>query len=221
MTQANAIQEFARQFQRPQGNANTLGQEDFLRLMITQLSNQDPFQPMENGDFLGQMAQFSTVSGINELNESFSAASSALTSNQALQAASLVGREMLVPSESIHFNGTDPARGALSVPSGATGASVSIFNEAGEVVAQFPASIDPALGRADFSWDGLGPDGEPLPAGTYRIEAHAQTSSDSESLVPLVWGQIDSVSLAGPGGRIEVNLLGLGSTGLSQALEIG
>ncbi|MDT8438403.1 MAG: flagellar hook assembly protein FlgD [Wenzhouxiangellaceae bacterium] len=221
MNEANAIQEFARQFRQPAQNNGVLGQDDFLRLMITQLRNQDPFQPMENGQFLGQMAQFSTVTGINQLNDSFAAASSALTSNQALQAASLVGREMLVPSESIHFDGTAPARGALAVPPGASGVSVSIFDASGELVRQFPATIDPALGRADFSWDGLGADGEPLPAGTYRIEAQAQLPSGSQSLVPLVWGRIDSVSLAGPGGRIDVNLLGLGSTSLSQALEIG
>ena len=62
-----------------------LGQEDFLTLMITQFRNQDPFEPMDNGEFLGQLAQFSTVNGIESLNSSFSGLSSAMQDNQALQ----------------------------------------------------------------------------------------------------------------------------------------
>ena len=72
-----------------------LGQEDFLHLMLTQLKNQDPFKPMESGEFLGQLAQFGTVQGLAGLQTSFDSLSSSLVSNQALQASSLVGRSAL------------------------------------------------------------------------------------------------------------------------------
>jgi len=75
-----------------------LGQEQFLKLLTTQLANQDPTKPMENGDFLGQLAQFSSVSGIQDLQKSFSAFAGSISSNQSLQAAGLVGRTVLVPS---------------------------------------------------------------------------------------------------------------------------
>ena len=80
-----------------------LGQEEFLNLMVTQLKNQDPFKPLESGEFLGQLAQFGTVSGLAELKTSFSELAGSLVSNQALQAASLVGRKRdLVASSTAH-----------------------------------------------------------------------------------------------------------------------
>ncbi len=71
-----------------------LGQEDFLTLMITQFQNQDPFEPMDNGQFLGQLAQFSTVSGIDSLNSGFAGLEGALRDEQALQAAGILVRRV-------------------------------------------------------------------------------------------------------------------------------
>ncbi|MEQ8207860.1 MAG: flagellar hook capping FlgD N-terminal domain-containing protein, partial [Woeseia sp.] len=76
-----------------------LGQEAFMTLMMAQFRNQDPFEPMDNGDFLGQLAQFGTVSGIDELNGAFSGLQSSIQSDQALQAAGLVGRTVLAESD--------------------------------------------------------------------------------------------------------------------------
>ena len=78
-----------------------LGQEDFLHLMLTQLKNQDPFKPMESGEFLGQIAQFGTVQGLAGLQTSFDSLSSSLVSNQALQASTVVGRSALVQTSTI------------------------------------------------------------------------------------------------------------------------
>ena len=73
-----------------------LGQEDFMELMLAQMNHQDPFKPMENGEFLTQMAQFSAVSGLKDIKDSFKSLSESMQSNQALQAASMVGRRVLV-----------------------------------------------------------------------------------------------------------------------------
>ena len=78
-----------------------LGQEDFLHLMLTQLKNQDPFKPMESGEFLGQLAQFGTVQGLAGLQTSFDSLASSLVSNQALQASSLVGRSALAATSTL------------------------------------------------------------------------------------------------------------------------
>ena len=78
---------------------NELGQDAFLELMVTQLKNQDPFKPLDSGEFLGQLAQFGTVQGLSGLQTSFDGLASSLVSNQALQAASLVGRTALVESD--------------------------------------------------------------------------------------------------------------------------
>src|SRR5690554_4565292 len=88
----------------PSQGKNELGQEDFLKLMVTQMRNQDPFAPMDNGQFLAQMAQFSAASGIGELQKSFEAFQQSMAASQTLSAASLVGREVMVESPEGHLS---------------------------------------------------------------------------------------------------------------------
>lgn len=220
MSEMTAIQDlFTRQPQSSERKRDELGQEDFLRLMTTQLQNQDPFKPMENGDFLGQMAQFSTVSGIDRLQETFTSTADALTGSQALQAASLVDRQVLVPSAQAGFDGENPMTGVVEVPGQSEAAVLAIQNAQGQLVAQVPLSPGPD-GRATFSWDGVGNDGKLAPPGEYRLQAAYRVGRETEAAQPLVWGRVDSVSLNGPGGGISINVAGMGAMSLSQALEI-
>ena len=92
-----------------------LGQEDFLTLMITQFRNQDPFEPMDNGDFLGQLAQFGTVNGIEQLNSSMAGLTGSIQNDQALQAASLVGRGVLAQSNAGYLPDGGQMTGAVEV----------------------------------------------------------------------------------------------------------
>ena len=105
--------------QLPSSNSSSkkeLGQTDFLHLMLTQLKNQDPFKPLDSSEFLGQLAQFGTVSGLAQLQTSFDGLASSLTSDQALQASGLVGRSALVPgAEALLANGK--LSGAVDLPS--------------------------------------------------------------------------------------------------------
>src|SRR5210317_436596 len=80
-----------------QANSDQLGQEDFLKLMTTQLQNQDPFAPMENAEFIAQMAQFSTVTGITEMGESRKTLSSQISEFRVATASSLMGASVMVP----------------------------------------------------------------------------------------------------------------------------
>ena len=98
---------------------NMLNQEDFFSLMIAQFQNQDPFKPMESGEFLGQIAQFSTVDGINTLNSSFGDLRTQMTSDQTLQASGLIDRDVLVPTDSIRYAGQGTVDGRIHVPTGA------------------------------------------------------------------------------------------------------
>ena len=112
-----------------------LGQEEFLSLMTTQLQNQDPFKPLENGDFIAQMAQFGTVSGIESLQKSFESLSTSLTSNRALEASVMVGRSVLVPSTHNNLVAGEPMKGAIDLPAAAGELTLKITNEKGELVA--------------------------------------------------------------------------------------
>ena len=107
------------QLRAPGGTApanDDMGQADFLKLMTTQLRNQDPFEPLENGEFLAQIAQFGTVTGIQELQQSFGDLSSALQSNRALQASVLVGKQVLVEGSQAELGADTPLRGAVELP---------------------------------------------------------------------------------------------------------
>ncbi|MFP4209266.1 MAG: flagellar hook assembly protein FlgD [Wenzhouxiangella sp.] len=204
----------------PTNPNNNLGQEEFLSLMIAQLQNQDPFEPMENGDFLGQMAQFSTVSGIGELKESFEATAQALQGGQALQAASLVDRQALVESDQLAYDGENPPRGAFEVPSGALEAQVEIRDEGGALIRRVPAVIG-ADGRASFAWDGVDEDGIQRAPGSYSIAASVRVGNEMQAADTMVWGRIESVTLGSSrDGSAVLNIAGLGSVPLGQAKEI-
>ncbi|HEX5050079.1 MAG TPA: flagellar hook capping FlgD N-terminal domain-containing protein, partial [Gammaproteobacteria bacterium] len=103
-----------------------LGQDAFLQLMVTQLKNQDPFKPLDSGEFLGQLAQFGTVQGLSGLQTSFDGLASSLVSNQALQAASLVGRTALVETDHGAIAAGGSLDGAVDVPAATGGVAVEI-----------------------------------------------------------------------------------------------
>ncbi len=118
----------------PAARKDELGQEEFLNLMITQLKNQDPFKPLESGEFLGQLAQFGTVSGLAGLQTSFNSLASSLVSNQALQAAGLVGRTALVESDTAALPAGGIVEGAVELPATSGRVVVEISDATGEVV---------------------------------------------------------------------------------------
>jgi flagellar basal-body rod modification protein FlgD len=214
------IRQFGGQSVLPPNQNNELGQEEFLSLMIAQLQNQDPFKPMENGDFLGQMAQFSTVSGIGDLKNSFDATARSLQGGQALQAASLVDRSALVVSDEVAYDGESATRGAFVVPPGALEAQVDIRDSSGALIRRVPATLG-ADGRASFVWDGFDDDGVQRAPGNYSISASVRVGNEMQAAETMVWGRIESVTLGtSQNGSAVLNIAGLGSVPLGQAREI-
>lgn len=176
-----------------------LGQTEFLDLMITQLKTQDPFSPMENGDFISQMAQFSSVTGLAELQQSFDKLANSLQSNQALQASTLVGRTVLVPSAVGTLSTGGSIAGAVNLPVSSGAVGVNIQDSAGQVVRRLELGSKPS-GEAYFKWDGLSDAGVPAAAGRYFISADAGINGETVALETLMSSSVDSVTL-GQGGR--------------------
>lgn len=194
-----------------------IGQADFLKLMTTQLQAQDPFKPMDSSQFLGQIAQFSQVSGLQDLNSAFAGLASSLTANQTLQGAALVGREVLVAGSRLNLGSEGSVSGAIEVPQSGW-LSVEISDASGQVVRHIDYGAQGA-GRGDFSWDGLDDDGKRLPAGSYKFQA--QVSSDGGSSVAAntyVLGQVIGVQPSSSGLQVEVS--GIGTLPLSQIERI-
>jgi flagellar basal-body rod modification protein FlgD len=194
-----------------------LGQEEFLNLMITQLKNQDPFKPLESGEFLGQLAQFGTVSGLAGLQTSFSSLASSLVSNQALQAASLVGRTALVESDIAALAEGGTVEGAVEVPATTGGVSVEVRDATGQVVRHLPLGGQHA-GLVRFEWDGQTDAGEQADPGLYEIVASYQKGDTAEAAATFVTAPVDSVLFGANG--FSVQLRGLGEMPFSAVREI-
>ena len=193
-----------------------LGQADFLKLMTAQLQYQDPMKPMDNAQFIGQMAQFSTVSGIQGLQDSFTKLATSLQSTDTLQAAGLVGHSVLVPGSAAALGSSGGISGAIDVP--ASGAvTVDIADASGAVVRQINLGTQGA-GLAAFNWDGLSNTGERLAAGAYQFKARVDNNGQTQSASTYVVATVNSVSL-GSGG-LTLDLQGLGPVAFGQVRQI-
>ncbi len=199
-------------------NTNELSQEDFLALMVAQMENQDPFQPMESGEFFSQIAQFGMVAGMEEVQASIDALAGSLVSDQSLAAAGLVGSEVLVPGESITYQG-GTVEGAVDVPFPVDDLTVTIYDSAGQPVQTLSLGDQPG-GLVGFSWDGMTAEGEPAPAGEYRWEANATVDGNGVALPTLVQGEVTSVTLGGYGQELTLELEGVGEVPFSEVRRI-
>lgn len=174
---------------------SALGQEQFLKLMMTQLQNQDPTAPMESADFLGQLAQFGTVSGIQGLQQQFMDVAETLSSDRALRGAALLGKTALTPTEQLRLPEDGDVRFSLDLPSPASKVQIALEDEQGRTVRNFELGAQNA-GMLDISWSGLDNGGERLPAGSYRIRAFASQGRSSEAVLAFQANTIKGVELA-------------------------
>jgi flagellar basal-body rod modification protein FlgD len=196
----------------------SLGQDEFLELMTTQLRNQDPMEPMDNGEFLAQIAQFGTVNGINELLTTTQTLSASLQSSQALQASNIIGRRVLVEHDEGHLSATGTLQGAAQLRNSAD-VAVNIYDMSGQVVNRIELGAQ-SPGLVPFAWDGTTLSGERAPSGRYRVEVEATRFGESEALAPMVTSTVTSLTLGGIGREMQVELENLGQVGFSQVNQI-
>jgi len=170
----------------PDVKKSELGQDEFLKLMLTQIKYQDPMKPMENGEFIGQMAQFSTVSGIEKMNTSIESLSSAYGSSQTLQASQLIGREVLLADNTLELKDSDSGAGGrfdLDASSGAV--TVDVMDPGGSLVRRISLGQQ-AAGSHDFHWNGRDDNGDPVAAGSYTAVITAEGSNGDDVALPVL-----------------------------------
>ena len=194
-----------------------LGQNEFLQLMLAQLKNQDPFKAMDPSQFLGQLAQFGTVTGIQEMQNAFGTLSDAMRSSQVLDGSTMVGREVLVASQDATLQAEGSVHGAFDVPSGATGLTLNIRDANGTLVRH--TALPAGTGLQEFSWDGTADNGVRAPAGNYTFEAIASGGGRSESLEMLLASRVTSVTID-PTSGLTLNTQDLGSRALSDVRRV-
>ncbi len=201
------------------GRKTELGQEDFFALLTTQLAQQDPFKPLDNTEFIAQMAQFSSLESLQAMQSSFADLASSMTSNQALQASALVGRTVLVPSNVGSFDGASEVQGVVALSSPATNAVLSIEDESGQLIKTIELG-DLEQGPNEFSWDGTDEGGNLVAPGFYKMTVTGGVYGQETNLPTGVFARVDSVNLGGAQGGIYLNLDGLGSVSLDDVSQI-
>ena len=195
-----------------------LGKNEFLNLLVAQLNNQNPLEPQGNGEFIAQLAQFSTVEGVEKLNTSMESLLSGYQSSQALQASSLVGRKVIVPTDKAVVDTSESFKASLVLPTTSSNVYVNVYDSAGTAVNRINLG-EQAAGNVSFIWDGKDASGNLLPPGTYKFEAQATYDGETKGLYTMLPANVDSVTLGGS--ELTLNLAGLGSVPLSQVQVIG
>jgi flagellar basal-body rod modification protein FlgD len=196
-----------------------MGQDMFLKLMMTQLQNQNPLKPQDSSEFLSQLAQFSMVTGIQDLQKNFSSFATSMNQDQAVQAANLVGKKALVGADTVALGTSGSVVGQVQLPGDATKVSVSFVAANG--VAKRTLELGPqSQGSVPFTWDGLTDDQlHAADPGTYTIKVEAVVGGETVALSPSVEGSIESVTLGGTNG-LELDMGALGRHGLKDIQEV-
>jgi len=199
---------------------STLGKDAFLQLLVTQMQNQNPLDPQENGEFVAQLAQFSSLESMQSLNDAVLYIASGLQSSQALQASSLVGRNVIVETDKAVVDTSKGMTGSINLTSSSTATSVGIYDKDDKLVRTIDLGTQKA-GKIDFTWDGLDDDGEVAAAGTYTFKATASIEGKTTAMTTNLPASVTSVTMGANGSEMTLNLAGLGSIALSKIQSIG
>jgi flagellar basal-body rod modification protein FlgD len=200
-------------------NASSLGINDFLELMSTQLQNQDPTKPLDSSEFVSQLAQFGSVSGIQQMNTTLQTLSDSMRASQTLTGVSMVGHEVLATSDTANLTAGSSITGAVTVPGGASSVTLQVEDSSGAVVRQ--VAISPTAGQQGFTWDGLSDSGAQLASGKYTLKVTASVGGAGQSLATSVIGTVSSVSIDTSTNAVTLNTPELGPVAMSSVQQVG
>lgn len=229
LASTSVFQDFSIRNQPEEKKDNELGQSAFLELMITQMKNQDPLSPQDNTEFIAQLAQFSSVEALDKLNNNFDSFTNNFVANQALQASTLVGRSVTVPTDRARLDAGEVVSASIDVPVSTGNVQVNIYTESGSLVDQVSLGGQPA-GEMVMRWDGMNMEvnGDLLdwassqengaPAGNYRIEVTADIDGKPQELSTALSANVNSVTV-GAAGQLVLNLAGVGAVSLNDVKQ--
>lgn len=194
-----------------------LGQADFLKLMTTQLQNQDPFAPMDNADFIAQMAQFSTVTGITDMGETLKGMSDQLQEFRIATASNLLGHSVLVPGNLARPDENGEIHGVVDLPSSASTSNIRFTNEQGEILHQVDMGAQPR-GLVGFSW--LDIPSEILESGdAIRVEAYADTGNGLEAVSPSVFADVLAATTGNGRDGVQLDVRDYGTISAAEVIK--
>ncbi len=177
-------------------------QNRFMTLLVTQMKNQEPLNPLDNAQGTSQLAQLSTVTGIDKLNQTMQAMMDSMSGAQSLQAANMIGHGVLVPGSNLALSGGKAVYGVeLSGP--ADQVQLTISDGAGNPVRTIDLGPKPA-GALALAWDGATQAGGSAPDGKYQLTVSAVRGGQSVTAQPLAFGEVLSVSTGSGGAKLNL-----------------
>ncbi|MEX3019255.1 flagellar hook assembly protein FlgD [Kluyvera sp. STS39-E] len=204
-------------------NSSSDLQSSFLTLLVAQLKNQDPTNPLQNNELTSQLAQISTLSGIEKLNTTLGSISGQIDSGQSLQASSLVGRGVMIPGSTILAGKNSTSESVDTTPFGieltqaAEKVTATITDGTGKVVRTLNMGAQTA-GVHTFTWDGKLDDGSAAPDGAYNISFAASQGTTQLVVQPLQFALVQGVTLGKDGNKLDLGTYG--TTTLDQVRQI-
>jgi len=182
----------------------SMGKEDFLKLLVAQLQNQDPMNPSDPTEFTAQLAQFSQLEQLTNVNESLTGLSTMSTDMQRMSALGMIGQEVTAQTDQFHYSGDAVELGyRMELP--AEEVKLYVLSQSGATLATINAS-ETGAGEHFVSWDGLGLAGLPLEEGDYTLVIRALDGDDElVSSLPLIRGQVQGVDMTGSATELETS----------------
>lgn len=195
-----------------------INQAGFLQLISTQMQNQNPLNPTDPTQFLAQIEGLSEVSSLQSLQTSISGLASGLQGAQLLSGTSLLGHSVLVPGSSASLAAGGSVSGAVTAPAGASSLTVSVTDASGALVDAF-AVAPQSSGYTHFTWNGNTAGGSAAPTGQYTLNVSASVGGANQSVSPLVYSQVQSVTIDPSTQTLELNTVN-GTVPLSSVVNI-
>ncbi|GER08578.1 hypothetical protein GCM10007972_23810 [Iodidimonas muriae] len=199
------------------GNALSGDIDTFLQLLTTQLRNQDPLNPVDNTEFVAQLAQFSQVEQQIDTNQGIRQMLDVMRSQSLRDSVSLMGHQVEIAVDQTALTASG-ASIAYRLDQPVDGVDIRILDQAGEVVATIAASGSQP-GLQSLIWDGRGTDGVRVQDGVYNIEIAAQRAGVAQNVQPLLTGNVAQVRI-GDGGESRIVLDSGAETGVDQLVRI-
>ncbi len=191
-------------------------QDQFLKLLVTQMKNQDPLNPLDNAQITSQLAQLSTVSGIEKTNATLESMIASYQSTQTLQAASMIGHGVMVDGASMNLNNGQALFG-VDLGSNADSVNITVLDGNGQPVHSFDLGAQQA-GLIPLNWDGKTDNGAQAADGAYSFKVTALNGAQAVSAQTLAYGQVASVASNAQG--IKLTVPGLGVVGMADVRQI-
>ncbi|MGH8762349.1 MAG: flagellar hook assembly protein FlgD [Nitrosospira sp.] len=191
-------------------------QDHFLTLLVTQMKNQDPLNPLDNAQVTSQLAQISTVNGIEKLNATMEAMASGFTAGQSLQAAGMIGHNVLVSGSTLQLAGNSGVFG-VDLAKAADQVKVTIYDGSGNAVQVMDLGPQKP-GSLTLEWDGKTNDGTQAAEGSYTVSVDALRGNQKIDAQTLSLGTVYGVSQGNQG--VQLNVGALGSVGLADIKQI-